>query len=82
MEKQKKIIQLIWATALIVAGIGVFYQIPYKMEQLEQLKHLSSEKYFIRFCFYLLGVLLIGGGIKKIHKYCGKSNGKEPDNET
>ncbi|MBA3037880.1 MAG: hypothetical protein FP814_15495 [Desulfobacterium sp.] len=79
MEKQKKIIQLIWAIALILMGIGVFYQIPYKMQQLEHIKQFSSEKYFIRFCFYLLGFLLIGGGLKKIYKYYGKSHGKDPD---
>ncbi len=79
MERQKKIIQLIWAAALIVAGIGVFYRIPQVMLQLEQIKQFSSENYFIRFCFYLLGFLLIVGGLKKVYKYCGKPDGKDPD---
>lgn len=70
---------MIWAIALILAGIGVFYRIPQVMQQLEHIKQFSSEKYFIRFCFYLLGFLLIGGGLKKLCKYSRKPHRKHPD---
>jgi hypothetical protein len=58
--------QLIWGIALALAGIGVFFRIPQVMPRIEQIPHFSSVTLFIRFCFYLMGVMLIGGGGKKI----------------
>jgi Ni,Fe-hydrogenase I cytochrome b subunit len=61
-------IQVIYGIALTLAGIGVFYRIPQVMPRIEQMHQFSSVMGFIRFSFYLLGVLLIGGGLKKIYE--------------
>jgi hypothetical protein len=61
-----KNIQLIWGVALTMVGIGVFLRIPQVMPQLEKMEQFSGTMWFIRFCFYLMGVILIGGGIKKV----------------
>ena len=66
MFKNKPVIQVIYGIALTLAGIGVFYRIPQVMPRIEQLQQFSSVIGFIRFSFYLMGVLLIGGGLKKI----------------
>ncbi len=58
--------QLIWGIVLALVGVGVFFRIPQVMPRIEQIPHFSSITIFIRFCFYLMGVMLIGGGIKKI----------------
>jgi len=71
MEKNKITGQIIWGIALVLAGIGVFFRIPQVMPQIEQIGQFSSITFFIRFCFYLMGILLIGGGSKKIYdNYC------------
>ena len=67
MLKNKPAIQVIYGIALTLAGIGVFYRIPQVMPRVEQIQQFSSVIGFIRFCFYLMGVLLIGGGLKKIY---------------
>lgn len=67
MNKNKIFIQIVWGIALVMAGIGVFYMIPQKMAQIEKIEQYSSALALIRFCFYLIGVLLIGGGSKKIY---------------
>ncbi|MDO9565829.1 MAG: hypothetical protein Q7J15_03720 [Candidatus Desulfaltia sp.] len=67
MAKNKKTVQLVWGIALVLAGIGVFYRIPQVMPKIEQIKQFSSIMLFIRFCFYFLGVLLIGGGAQKLY---------------
>ncbi|MBW1940125.1 MAG: hypothetical protein JRI28_01885, partial [Deltaproteobacteria bacterium] len=67
MNKNKIFIQIVWGIALVLAGIGVFYMIPQKMAQIEKIEQYSSALALIRFCFYLIGVLLIGGGSKKIY---------------
>jgi hypothetical protein len=67
IDKHKPTIQVIYGIALTLAGIGVFYRIPQVMPKIEQMKQFSSVISFIRFSFYLMGVLLIGGGLKKIY---------------
>ena len=66
--KNKPVIQLIYGIALTLAGIGVIYRIPQVMPRIEQMHQFSSVMGFIHFSFYLLGVLLIGGGLKKIYE--------------
>ena len=70
--KDKSVIQLIWGVALVLAGIGVFFRIPQVMPQIAKIEHFSGVMFFIRFCFYLIGVLLIGGGSKKIYSNYSK----------
>ena len=60
-------IQIVWGVILVLAGIGVFFRIPQVMPKIERIEQFSSVLFFIRFCFYFLGVLLIGGGAKKIY---------------
>ena len=66
--KNKPVIQVIYGIALTLAGIGVIYRIPQVMPRVEQIQQFSSVIGFIRFSFYLMGVLLIGGGLKKIYE--------------
>jgi len=72
MSEKKISIQLVWGIALVLAGIGVFIRIPQVMPQIETIEHFSSVIFVIRFCFYLLGILLIVGGAKKIYDYSQK----------
>jgi len=67
MTKNKSVKKLIWGIVLILAGIGVFYRIPQVMPQIEKIRQFSSGIFFIKFCFYLIGILLIGGGLKRIY---------------
>lgn len=69
MDKNQSILQLIWGAALTAAGIGVFVLLPQRMEQIRQLRQAEPYAFdilFLWFCFGLLGVLLIGGGMRKI----------------
>ncbi len=65
--KHKALIQLIYGIALTLAGLGVFYRIPQVMPRIEKMHQFSSVMGFIHFSFYLLGVLLVGGGLKKMY---------------
>ena len=67
MAKNNRNIQNVWGVVLVLAGIGVFFRIPQVMPEIQKIEHFSSAIFFIRFCFYFLGVLLIGGGAKKIY---------------
>ena len=73
MAKDRVRIQLIWGVALVLAGIGVYFRIPQVLPKIEQIAQFSSVAAYIRFCFYLLGTLLIVGGVKKIIDHYPKS---------
>jgi hypothetical protein len=77
--KNKTFTQIIWGVALVFAGTAVFFRIPQVMPKIEKIQQFSSAMVYIRFCFYLLGVLLVGGGSKKIYDNYRKLYGKSTD---
>jgi hypothetical protein len=66
MTKDKITLQFIWGIALFLAGIGMFFRIPQLMPQIKAIPQFADVIGFIYFCLYLLGILLIVGGIKKL----------------
>jgi hypothetical protein len=78
MSEKKISVQIAWGIALVLAGIGVFIRIPQVMPQIEKIEHFSSVIFFIRFCFYLIGISLITGGGKKIYDHCQKLRDRSP----
>lgn len=62
-------IQLIWGIALVLVGLGVFYRIPQVMPRLAQIEGFSHIMGFIRFCFYVMGIILVGGGAQKVVRH-------------
>ena len=73
MFENNKTLQVIWGILLVIAGVGVFIRIPQVMPQIEKIELYLPVLLFIRLCFYLIGILLIGGGLKKIYLYSRKS---------
>jgi hypothetical protein len=67
VSKNKHMGQLIWGAALVAAGLGVFVRTPQVMPRIANIEQFVSILPFIRFCFYFMGILLIGGGAKKIY---------------
>jgi len=65
----KNVFQLVWGIALFLMGIGVIFRVPAVISRISAAGELSSGWYFLRFCFYLIAVILIGGGIRKINQY-------------
>ena len=65
MDKKK--IQWVWGVALIMAGLGVFYRIPQVMPKIATIEAFAGGTAIIQFCFYMLGILLIYGGGKKLY---------------
>ncbi len=48
-------------------GLSLFFQVPQVMERIVQIEYYASIKWFIRIIIYLIAVMLIGGGAKKIY---------------
>ena len=79
MTQNRSKAQIVWGALLILAGLGVFYRIPQVMARLQDVGRFSSESFFIRFCFYLMGLILIGGGARKIYKNYKLLQGYPPE---
>jgi hypothetical protein len=75
MRKENKTFQLIWGIALVLMGFGVFYRLPQVWPDIEKIEFFSSILPFIRFCFYVMAIILIGGGSKKIYENFIKPDG-------
>ena len=72
--------QLLYGIALILMGIGVFYRTPQIMPELAEIKQFANSLWVIRGCFYFIGIILIGGGIRKVYLHfrpdrSGKTSG-------
>ena len=67
MASKETLVQLIWGIALISAGIMMFIYIPQKLAEIRQ--HFSSGIFFLRFCLYMISILLMIGGGKKIYNH-------------
>jgi hypothetical protein len=67
LKEHRNHFQLVWGALLALAGVGVFYRIPEVIDRVKTIPVFSgSAIYFVYFCFYLLGILLIWGGVRKI----------------
>lgn len=66
--------QLIWGIALVLAGIGVFVRIPMAMPKLAQFFG-TTDLWGARIALYIMGALLIGGGIQKIFRQIRPASG-------
>jgi len=73
--------QLLWGVALFAAGIGVFFRIPQVMPQLAAIDAFKSSMGFVRGSFYLLGILLVMGGGRKLIQQYRRFKGHRPDGD-
>ena len=58
---------MIWGILLTLMGVALFLQVPQVMERIAQIEYYAAVNWFIRIIVYLIAVMLIGGGAKKIY---------------
>jgi uncharacterized membrane protein HdeD (DUF308 family) len=73
MADKKNTLQFIWGVLLVLAGIGLFFRIPQLMPEIKKIEQFAP---FIYFCLYLVAVLLIAGGARKVYTYVRHTNGE------
>lgn len=73
----RSIIQIVWGSALLLAGIGVFYRIPAVMQQVVTIEQFAAAPWIVRLSFYLLGIILVVAGIKKISAHIQTIKGRQ-----
>lgn len=71
MYSQKIVFQLIWGILLMLAGIGVIFRVEQVLPRIEaQFEYFTAIRWFVRLSFYLIAIVLIGGGGKKVYRQC------------
>lgn len=78
-DQPKNHMQLVWAVILMSTGVAVILEIPRKMSQLEQLWQSPAKIWAFKICFYLIAVMLVGGGIRKTIQYFQPNSQDGPD---
>ena len=67
MSEEKSFSHLALGIIFVLTGVMMFFSIPGKMEEIQQIKQYSNGMNgFLRVSFYLISVLLAGGGVRKI----------------
>ncbi len=66
MDKKK--FAFYYGILLVAVGLGVFYRIPQVMPQVASIEFFSHKLGLVKFCFYVLGILLIVAGGMRIFK--------------
>jgi hypothetical protein len=78
-KQPKNHLQLVLAGVLVSVGVAVILEIPRKMSQLDQLYQSPAKIWAYKICFYLVGILLVGGGIRKAVQYFLPNDQHNPD---
>ncbi|HSL61090.1 MAG TPA: hypothetical protein VK885_04845 [Desulfotignum sp.] len=66
MDKKK--FTLYYGIVLIAVGLGVFYRIPAVMPQVAEIAFFSNKLGLVKFCFFMLGLFLIGAGVIRVYR--------------
>ena len=72
MENKKSKYQLVWGCLLTLMGIAFLFRIPQIIPQIKQIEFYGPVRYFIYFCLYLIAIVLIVQGLKKIFDHFKK----------
>ncbi len=66
MDKNK--FTFYYGVVLIAVGLGVFYRIPQVMPQVADIEFFREKLGLVKFCFYMLGGLLVLAGSIRVFK--------------
>ena len=76
-SRHRAVFQIVWGAALLAAGIGVLYRIPAVMQKVVTIEQFAAASWMVRLSFYLLALILIGAGAKKIGDNLHKAKGQQ-----
>lgn len=67
MDKTQIHFQLVWGILLTAMGVAFFFKIPEVINDAKSIEALKSGIGFVYFCLYMIDLILIVGGVKKIY---------------
>jgi hypothetical protein len=67
MGKNQIHFQLVWGILLTLMGVAFFFKIPEIINDAKTIETLKAGIGFVYFCLYTVVLILIVGGVRKIH---------------
>jgi len=67
MDKKQIHFQLVWGILLTLMGIAFFFKIPQIIHDAKTIETFGAGIGFVYFCLYMIDLILIVGGVKKIY---------------
>ena len=68
MDRGKAIHHVVWGALLLLMGVLLLIQVPQVMERITRIEYHRFVLWFIRIIIYIIALLLIGGGARKIYE--------------
>ena len=68
MDRSKAIYHVVWGALLLLMGVLLLIQVPQVMERITRIEYHKFVLWFIRIIIYIIALLLIGGGARKIYE--------------
>ena len=75
MEKNRIHFQLVWGILIALMGIAFFFKIPEIINNAKTIETLDAGIGFVYFCLYMIDLILIVGGVRKIYANLKKLRG-------
>lgn len=69
MGKNKAIFQVIWGVLLTLMGVALIFRTPLVIERIVQIEYYAQIKWLVQIILYVIAVMLIVGGSRKIYDY-------------
>jgi threonine/homoserine/homoserine lactone efflux protein len=67
MGNNKATFHIIWGVLLVFMGIALIFRTPFVMERIVQIEYYAEIKWLVRIILYIIAVMLIAGGSRKIY---------------
>jgi hypothetical protein len=67
MDKSQIHFQLVWGILLTLMGIAFFFKIPEVINSAKTIETFAAGIGFVYFCLYMVDLILIVGGVRKIY---------------
>ncbi|MBW2410955.1 MAG: hypothetical protein JRF72_14240 [Deltaproteobacteria bacterium] len=68
MDRSQAIYHVVWGALLLLMGVLLIIQVPQVMERITRIEYHRFVLWFIRIIIYIIALLLIGGGARKIYE--------------
>ncbi|OQX62844.1 MAG: hypothetical protein B5M56_04950 [Desulfococcus sp. 4484_241] len=78
-DNGEKMAGRVWGWLLVLMGCGVVFRVHQLAPQIDQIAGSQPKAFFIRICIYIMAILLVGGGIKKIRTQYDRTRDKPRD---
>lgn len=82
MSDNRDMVQKVWGAMLLFVGVAMFFYIPARARQIQaSWGYSDGAMIFMKVCFYIIALVLITGGAKKLYAYVILGGRQDSEND-